>query len=73
MIFVRPADGAVYVFWLKGTVAEKRYEIYGPRPVPTVVMEQIAQNLNVSWGHVARFTVHGEVLDIDLAQAVDLH
>lgn len=66
LIFVRLNDGVLYLFWLKAAVPEKRWHIYGPRPVPKLVMRGIEADMNERWGHVARFRVRGEVLEIDL-------
>lgn len=66
MIFVRSRDGALFLFWLKKTVAEKDYSFYGKRPIPAVVSRIVESELNTSWGHVAHFRVHGENVEIDL-------
>jgi hypothetical protein len=66
LIFVRPSDGAVYVFWLRGTVAEKRYALYGVQPVPDEVRQTIVTEMNMAWGHVATFSWRGAILEINV-------
>lgn len=66
LLFVNPSDGALYLFWLNASVAEKQWRIYGPRPVPEAVMQAIEADMNESWGHVARFRARGETLEIEL-------
>ena len=66
MIFVRSRDGAVFLFWLKKTVAEKEYSFYGQRPIPTAVSRIVESELNTTWGHVAHFHVRGENVEIEL-------
>jgi hypothetical protein len=63
-IFVRPTDGTTYVFWLKSTVWDKDWELYGPKPVPESVLHTIATELNTGWGHVAHFRFDGQNLVI---------
>jgi len=67
LIFVRLSDGAVFLFWLKATVADKDYSFYGQRPIPSAISEIVESQLNTAWGHVAQFHVHGEKVDIQLA------
>lgn len=64
LIFIRPSDGAVFLFWLKSTVAEKQCSFYGQRPIPTTIRQIVESELNEEWGHVARFSVHGENVEI---------
>jgi hypothetical protein len=66
LIFVSVPDESLYLFWLKGTVSDKIWEIYGPRPIPQRVMNWILAEMNQGWGHVARFTAHGETIEIEL-------
>ena len=66
LIFVRPSDGTLFLFWLKASVSEKQWQIYGLRPVPKMVLEGIEASMNESWGHVARFRFLGETLEIEL-------
>ena len=63
-IYVRLPDQTVYVFWLKSLVSEKRYQIYGPRPLPPEVMSSIVRRMNEGWGRAAKITARGELLDI---------
>jgi hypothetical protein len=66
LMFVRESDGALFLFWLKSTVSEKDYKFYGERPIPCEVSRGVESRLNVGWGHVAKFTVIGEQVNIDL-------
>ena len=66
LIFIRLTDGAVFLFWLKSTVAEKRWSFYGQRPIPSTVSQIVESELNEEWGHVAQFSVDGENLEIQL-------
>ena len=66
MIFVRSRDGAVFLFWLKKTVAEKDYSFYGQRPIPTAIGQIVESELNTTWGHVAHFHVRGESVEIQM-------
>jgi hypothetical protein len=63
-IYIRENDGELFLFWLKSTVLEKNYKFYGPKPIPLGVSRAVESNLNEGWGHVAKFTVHGEQLEI---------
>ena len=65
-IFIRLRDGAVFLFWLKSQVAEKQWQFYGPKPLPAAVFQITAIELNTIWGHVAKFTIEGQQLQIDL-------
>ncbi len=64
LIFIRLTDGAVFLFWLKSTVADEQWNFYGERPIPTTVSRTVESELNKEWGHVARFSVHGEEVEI---------
>lgn len=66
MIFVRSCDGAVFLFWLKKTVAEKEYNFYGQRPIPTAVSRIVESELNTTWGHVAHFHERRENAETEL-------
>jgi hypothetical protein len=66
LIFVRLSDGAPFLFWLKSTVAQKRWQIYGQRPIPETVSRNIEIEMNQVWGHVAKFKMRDEALDIEL-------
>ncbi len=65
MFFVDVKNEKLYLFWLKASVLDKEYQIYGDRPVPAVVLAAIAKNLNECWGHVATFKFTGEKLVIE--------
>jgi hypothetical protein len=69
LIFVRLTDGAVFLFWLKSTVAERQWSFYGHRPIPTPVSHMVGSELNNMWGHVAQFTVDGDTVEIRLNDA----
>ena len=64
LIFVRLTDGQLFLFWLKERVVEKKYEFYGPRPIPTEVGEIVQSEMNSQWDHVASFEVQGDSLKI---------
>jgi hypothetical protein len=66
LIFIRLSDGEPFLFWLKSTVAEKRWQIYGQRPIPESVTRNIEIEMNQVWGHVAKFKMHDETLDIEM-------
>jgi hypothetical protein len=66
LIFIRLSDGAIFLFWLKSTVANKNWSFYGQRPIPATVSQTVESELNKEWGHVARFSVHGENIEIQL-------
>lgn len=48
-IFVRPDNGAMYVFWLNSTVAQKQWAFYGPKPIPDIVLQTVADDLFECW------------------------
>jgi hypothetical protein len=62
---VRETDGEIFALWLKGLVADRIIQIYGPRPIPPSAMEIFSRSLNVSWGHVACFEWSGDKMKID--------
>ena len=41
LIFVRLSDGELFVFWLKSTVADKQWQLYGPRPIPETIIHAV--------------------------------
>lgn len=65
VIFDRKSQ-QLYVFWLKQTVRDKKWQLYGKKPVPPSVLDFTTKSLNINWGHVAHFTFVGEDLHIDL-------
>ncbi len=69
LIFIRLSDGAVFLFWLKTTVAQKDCSFYGERPLPEAISEIVESELNTAWGHVAQFHVSGEKVDIQLVNS----
>jgi hypothetical protein len=64
LMFVSESDGALFLFWLKSTVKQKDYAFYGARPIPVEVSRAVESELNTGWGHVAKFTAHGDQLEI---------
>ena len=66
LIFVRVRDGALFLFWLKSTVAQKEYSFYGQKPIPAAIDHIVESELNTTWGHVAKFHVHGENVQVEL-------
>ncbi|GEM_PF-2468733 len=66
LMFIRLSDGAVFLFWLKSSVVDKQWSFYGQRPIPAVVSQDVESELNQKWGHVARFSVHGDNVEIQL-------
>jgi hypothetical protein len=47
-IFIHSNDATTYVFWLKGTVRDKEWELYGPKPVPDAVLHTVEAELNTA-------------------------
>ena len=66
MIFVHPETGQIYLFWLQGQVAERRFKIYGKRPLPADVSMAIVDDMNSGWSHVAQFSWVDQNLRIEL-------
>jgi hypothetical protein len=64
LFFVDVEDKKMYLFWLDGTVGGKDYKIYGDKPIPASVLNLIAQEMNIGWGHVANFVVKSDSIDI---------
>jgi hypothetical protein len=65
LFFVDITNKKMYLFWLSGTVGGKDYKIYGDKPIPANVLNLIEQEMNICWGHVARFFVKGDSIDIE--------
>jgi hypothetical protein len=55
-ILVNPKTSEMWLFWLPGTVSEKKWKMYGRKPVPDDVSKIVVDQLNSTWGHVARFS-----------------
>ena len=66
LIFINCKEEKMYLFWLKETVREKNYKIYGDKPVPVNVLNLIVQEMNISWGHVANFSTQADSIKIEL-------
>jgi len=56
LVMVNPKTSKVWLFWLPGTVGDKKWKMYGPRPVPEEVLKLVVDDLNSGWGHVASFS-----------------
>ena len=66
LIFVRPREGAIWVFWLNEMVAiNAPSRVYGARPVPTEVLAGVERRMNEGWGHVAHFRADGDSMIIE--------
>jgi len=66
LIFVRLGDGAMYVFWLRGIVSDRKWKIYGSPPIPVAVVKTVVDQMNTKWGHVASFRARGEQVEINM-------
>ena len=66
LIFVRPTDEQLFVFWLRKSVSEKEYKLYGSVSASGEVKRVIVEKMNETWGHVAKFSWAEEELKIDL-------
>jgi len=55
-----------YLFWMNGQVVDKTARIYGKKPIPIRIQKCIENNVNLSWGHVAKFIVQGDTVNIEL-------
>jgi hypothetical protein len=64
LLFVNAKTEKMYLFWLKGAVLDKKYQIYGDRPIPAAVLESIEKHMNETCGHIATFKFMGELLVI---------
>jgi hypothetical protein len=62
LIVVNPKTSKVWLFWLPGTVGERKWKMYGPQPVPAEVSKAVVDDLNSGWGHVASFSWRDGVL-----------
>ena len=66
LFFINIKEKKMYLFWLTGTVGDKQFKIYGDKPTPANVLNLIEEEMNTSWGHVAKFKVKGDSIDIHL-------
>jgi len=66
LIYIDVRAEKMYLFWLKESVAERNWQIYGDRPIPKAVLASIARRMNGEWGHVATFEFFGEYLIIKM-------
>jgi len=66
LFFVNINDKKMYLFWLTSSVKDKKYKIYGDKPIPANVLNIIEEEMNICWGHVATFKVKGDNIDIEL-------
>lgn len=55
LVFINANEPEVYLFWLKGSVRKKDYQIYGKLPIPEIVKKIIVDDMNSGWGHIAEF------------------
>lgn len=63
LFFIDTSTRKMYLFWLKEAVLDKKYTIFGDKPVPADILSIIEQEMNVTWGHVANFSVlDGKIL-----------
>ena len=60
--WVNPKTNKVWLFWLPGTVGERKWKLYGPQPAPDDVSKTVVDELNSVWGHVASFSWRDGVL-----------
>lgn len=67
VILGRESDEALFLLWLKSTVAEHDLHVYGSAPLPASALNLFAQAMNASWGHVACFRPQGYSLVVDTA------
>ena len=67
LFYVDAKNEKMYLFWLKKSVSEREYQIYGDGPIPAAVLASIAKHMNETWGHVATFRIIGERLVIESA------
>jgi hypothetical protein len=66
LIFIDIDNKSFFLFWLKETVRDKNYKIYGQSPIQANVLNLIEQEMNISWGHVAEFLIKGDSISIKL-------
>lgn len=66
IFFVDPTSEKMHLFWLKQSVKDKDYYIYGDKPVPIDVMNLIIEKMNIKWGHVASFNIVRDSIEIEI-------
>ena len=66
LILINTEEREVYLFWLKSSVSDKDYKIYGKRPIPEAIKKIIVDDMNSGWAHVAVFKFHSDTLEITL-------
>lgn len=66
LFFINLEERKMYLFWLNSTVIEKDYKIYGKRPIPDQIKKIIEDDMNMGFGHVARFDFYKDSLLINL-------
>lgn len=69
LVFVDLKERRFYLFWLKGQVAEKKYQIYGEIPIPGAILKAIVEEMNQSWGHVAEFEIKDNGIAINVKKS----
>lgn len=66
LFFINIQKKTMYLFWLLKDVEDKEYKIYGDEPIPANVLNLIEQEMNITWGHVAKFSIQAEKINIEL-------
>jgi hypothetical protein len=66
IIFIDIQEKKMYLYWLKSSVSDKKYAIYGDKPIPHKILNLIVENMNKGWGHVARFSSEKGGIKIEL-------
>jgi hypothetical protein len=65
-IFIDLQKRKIYLFWLPGMVRDKKYKIYGDKPIPQNILKLFVDNMNEGWGHVVNFSIESDSIKIDL-------
>ena len=66
IVFIDIDNERLFLFWLYETIKDKRYSIYGDKPTPENVLNLIEQEMNIVWGHVAKFFIKADSINIEL-------
>ena len=66
LVFADLKERRFFLFWLKGQVAAKEYQIYGDKPIPEPILGIIVEEMNQSWGHVAEFAIKDNTIAIGI-------